>query len=255
MSSTAETRAADKNALVRSSHAASSMTVHSPRVHVGNPPRRDRLTSQPTVERGLLRGFAERGLDIAFALSIGLALSPVLLVAVLALGFSDGPILFKQARLGRGGRLFHVYKFRTMVPDASEVLNDLLESNPELRAEWERDFKLKDDPRITTIGRFLRRTSLDELPQLWNIMSGDMSVVGPRPVVPSEIIRYGRFAKHYYAQRPGLTGLWQVSGRNDASYERRVVLDAFYSKNRSLGLDISIMLKTIRVVLKGSGAY
>ena len=198
---------------------------------------------------------AERGLDILFALGLGLVFSPVILASFVALGLSKGPVLFTQQRLGRGGREFPVFKFRTMVPNAAELLKDLLENDPERRAEWETSFKLKNDPRVTPIGRFLRKTSLDELPQLWNILRGDMSLVGPRPIEPFEIEKYGRFAKHYYAQRPGLTGLWQVSGRSDSSYERRVVLDAYYSKHRSLALNLKIILKTVRVVLTGNGAY
>lgn len=206
--------------------------------------------AQPKPSNGVYRA-----LDIAFAISLGVVFSPVIVTVTVLLALSPGPIFFGQIRLGQGGRPFKVFKFRTMVPDAPDVLSKMLEADPEVRAEWERDFKLKNDPRITPIGRFLRKTSLDELPQLWNILKGDMSLVGPRPIAPAEIERYGRFAKHYFAQRPGLTGLWQVSGRNDASYDRRVVLDAYYSKNRSLMLNLSIILKTVRVVLKGSGAY
>ena len=203
----------------------------------------------------LLRGFAERSLDIAFALGLIAVFSPVIIASVAAIGVSKGPVIFTQSRLGRGGKVFKVYKFRTMVPNAAEALQELLARDPEAREQWERDFKLKNDPRITSIGRFLRKTSLDELPQLWNILKGDMSLVGPRPIEPFEIAKYGRFARHYYALRPGLTGLWQVSGRSDTTYERRVALDAFYAKNRSLGLNLGIILKTVKVVLRGSGAY
>jgi len=196
-----------------------------------------------------------RSLDIAFALGLGLVFSPVIVASAIALGLSDGPVLFTQRRLGRGGTTFKVYKFRTMVPNAAARLEELLEANPELRREWESSFKLKHDPRVTRLGRFLRKTSLDELPQLWNILKGEMSLVGPRPIEPFEIEKYGRFAKHYYSQRPGLTGLWQVSGRSDSSYERRVVLDAFYARYRSLPMNLGIIFKTVRVVLKGNGAY
>ena len=211
--------------------------------------------SKPTEIPPNVSELTNRTLDIAFAVILGAVFSPVFVAASTVLLVTDGPVFFSQTRIGRGGKPFKVYKFRTMVNNAPDVLQKLLDENPELRAEWERDFKLKNDPRITPIGRFLRKTSLDELPQLWNILKGDMSLVGPRPVAPAEIERYGRFAKHYYAQRPGLTGLWQVSGRNDTSYERRAVLDAYYSKNRSLMLNLSIIAKTVRVVLKGSGAY
>lgn len=213
------------------------------------------IDHEEAITQSVLGSVASRVLDVVFALALSLVFAPVAIVAGIVLVGSNGPVFFHQLRLGRDGRVFKFYKFRTMVPDAEAVLRDLLQENPQLRKEWERDFKLKSDPRITSIGRFLRRTSLDELPQLWNILLGDMSMVGPRPIEPFEITKYGRFARHYYAQRPGLTGLWQVSGRSDASYERRIILDAFYSKNRSLLLDLSIIFKTVRVVLKGDGAY
>jgi lipopolysaccharide/colanic/teichoic acid biosynthesis glycosyltransferase len=188
-------------------------------------------------------------------LALLLVFSPIFIITLIVLTISGGPIFFRQERLGLDGRLFHVYKFRTMVPAARDVLRQLLESDQTLRLQWEREAKLKNDPRVTTIGRFLRKTSLDELPQLFNILKGDMSLVGPRPIEPAEIEKYGRYARHYFAQRPGLTGLWQVSGRNDTSYQRRIALDAYYARNRSVGLDLSIILKTIRVVATGKGAY
>eukprot|EP00611_Tribonema_gayanum_P029216 TRINITY_DN7740_c0_g1_i2.p1 TRINITY_DN7740_c0_g1~~TRINITY_DN7740_c0_g1_i2.p1 ORF type:complete len:253 (-),score=45.15 TRINITY_DN7740_c0_g1_i2:406-1164(-) len=252
MSSTAETRTTTKSSYIRSAHPVSAYPLSPTRIHIAYLPRR---SVRVIEKRSPLLGVAERGLDILFALGLGVVFSPVILASYVALGLSEGPVLFTQQRLGRGGREFPVYKFRTMVPNAAELLKDLLEKDPELRAEWETSFKLKNDPRVTPIGRFLRKTSLDELPQLWNILKGDMSLVGPRPIEPFEIEKYGRFAKHYYAQRPGLTGLWQVSGRSDSSYERRVVLDAYYSKHRSLGMNLKIILKTVRVVLTGNGAY
>jgi len=193
--------------------------------------------------------------DIAMASALTTVFLPIILITVATLLLSKGPVIFHQDRLGYGGRAFRVYKFRTMIPDAQKVLAEILAKNPALKAEWERDYKLKKDPRVTWIGRLLRRTSLDELPQLWNIFKGDMSIVGPRPIEPFEIARYGRFARHYYAQRPGLTGLWQVSGRSDTSYQRRVILDTYYSKKKSLLLDVKIIARTVRVVLFGSGAY
>ncbi len=254
MSSTAEPRVPAKPPHVRPGHPSSLTPLGATRVHIPHVPRRDRLSTTIADTRSL-KGFAERSLDIAFALGLAVVFSPVIAFSIVALGLSNGPVIFKQTRVGRGGREFHVFKFRTMVPNAAEMLQQLLERDPAIREEWEREFKLRSDPRITRIGRFLRRTSLDELPQLWNIIKGDMSMVGPRPVEPFEIVKYGRFAKHYYALRPGLTGLWQVSGRSDTTYQRRVALDAFYAKNRSLGLNLSIILRTVRVVLKGSGAY
>ncbi len=164
-------------------------------------------------------------------------------------------IFFGHRRVGMQGKPFRCYKFRTMVPNAKEVLEELLERDEEARAEWERDFKLKDDPRITPIGHFLRRTSLDELPQLWNVLKGEMSLVGPRPIVEEEIERYRDDIDYYLGVRPGITGLWQVSGRNDIDYASRVQLDAWYVRNWSLWGDIVILLHTVRVVLARSGAY
>jgi lipopolysaccharide/colanic/teichoic acid biosynthesis glycosyltransferase len=197
---------------------------------------------------------AKRLLDIIGVLALTLILSPLLVVVGLALAHDRGPIIYRHTRTGRHGRSFGCLKFRTMVPNAEQVLRDLLHKNEELRAEWLRDQKLRDDPRITTIGRFLRRTSLDELPQLWNVLIGEMSLVGPRPVVHEEWARYGRRLHHYLAAKPGVTGLWQVMGRSDCCYRRRVALDSYYVRKRSLILDIFILLQTIKVVLLGRGA-
>jgi lipopolysaccharide/colanic/teichoic acid biosynthesis glycosyltransferase len=141
-----------------------------------------------------------------------------------------------------------------MLIDGDRVLKDALSRNPELRKEWMRDRKLRRDPRITRVGSFLRKTSLDELPQLWNVIRGDMSLVGPRPVVKEELQRYGRYVRDYLSVTPGITGLWQVMGRNNTTYQRRVALDAYYARNRSLSLDAYVLLRTIRVVLTGHGA-
>jgi undecaprenyl-phosphate galactose phosphotransferase len=151
--------------------------------------------------------------------------------------------------------MFDCLKFRTMVPDAAGVLKQLLDTNPGARAEWGRDFKLKDDPRITSIGAFLRRTSLDELPQLWNVLKGEMSLVGPRPIIEVELERYGEEVGYYLETRPGITGLWQISGRNNTSYDDRVALDCWYVRNWSLWYDLVILVKTVRVVLWREGAY
>jgi Undecaprenyl-phosphate galactose phosphotransferase WbaP len=166
-----------------------------------------------------------------------------------------GAALFGHTRVGQGGQVFQCLKFRSMVVDAKERLVHLLATSPQARAEWEKDFKLKNDPRINAIGHFLRRTSLDELPQLWNVLRGDMSLVGPRPVVQDELLRYGYDVSYYLQVRPGITGLWQVSGRNDVDYETRVYLDAWYVKNWALWNDIAILFKTVRVVFDRSGAY
>ncbi|WP_420426269.1 sugar transferase [Algiphilus sp.] len=194
-------------------------------------------------------------MDIVGACGIALVFSPVILTTLAVMAFQKGSIFFGHKRIGRGGKPFYCYKFRTMVPDAEAVLQQLLDSDAEARAEWERAFKLRNDPRITRMGRFLRRTSLDELPQLWNVVRGDMSLVGPRPVVREELIRYGRGARFYLANRPGLTGLWQVSGRNDVDYGRRVAMDRAYAENAGILFDLGIMIRTVMVVLKVKGAY
>ena len=197
----------------------------------------------------------KRALDILGALSIGAVFSPVIITAIAVLVAQKGPVFFAHERVGRRGEMFRCYKFRTMVPNADAVLNELLENDSEARAEWLRDFKLRKDPRVTPMGRFLRKTSLDELPQLWNVLNGTMSLVGPRPVVREELLRYGRGARFYLANRPGLTGLWQVSGRSDIDYSRRVALDRAYTENASLWLDIRIVFRTVWIVLRVKGAY
>lgn len=197
----------------------------------------------------------KRALDILGALSIGAVFSPIIVSAIAVLAAQKGPIFFAHERVGRKGEMFRCYKFRTMVPNADAALSDLLENDSEARVEWLRDFKLRKDPRVTRMGRFLRKTSLDELPQLWNVLNGTMSLVGPRPVVREELVRYGRGARFYLANRPGLTGLWQVSGRNDTDYGRRVALDRAYTENASFWLDIRIVVRTVWIVLRVKGAY
>ena len=197
----------------------------------------------------------KRLFDIVGALALGLLFLPVILVVVYALRREGGPVLYGHRRIGRAGITFRCLKFRSMVPNADRVLRELLDSHPELKAEWLRDHKLKVDPRITAIGRFLRRTSLDELPQLLNVLRGQMSLVGPRPVVQEELIRYGRCAARYLSVRPGLTGLWQVSGRSDNSYRRRVALDAYYVRRQNALMDLRILLRTVKVVFGDRGAY
>jgi Undecaprenyl-phosphate galactose phosphotransferase WbaP len=197
-----------------------------------------------------------RVLDI----SLILLAAPYIILAFLFLAIlikldSPGPVFYRQTRIGRFGRKFPVYKFRTMVQDADRVLQDYLDKSPELKAEWLATHKLKEDPRVTRLGARLRTWSLDELPQLWNIIIGDMSLVGPRPIVDAEVEKYGKCFELYIQVRPGLTGLWQVSGRNNTTYERRVELDEYYIRNRSLKLDLQILLKTALVVLKKDGAY
>jgi exopolysaccharide production protein ExoY len=210
------------------------------------------------LERGLQvrqpGAFTKRVVDILGALTLAIVLLPVLLVVVLALARDRGPIIYKHSRTGRNGRPFGCLKFRTMVPNAEQLLQDLLQQDPKLRIEWLRDHKLRDDPRVTIIGRFLRRTSLDELPQLWNVLKGDMSLVGPRPVVREEWQRYGRHINTYLTAKPGVTGLWQIKGRSDCCYRKRVALDTYYIRKRTLSLDVFILLQTVNVVLRGRGA-
>jgi exopolysaccharide production protein ExoY len=204
-----------------------------------------------TVNHALKRGF-----DILGALALGLVFSPLMLaIAILMRREGNGPVIYRHRRVGRNGRIFECVKFRTMIPNADQVLWDLLERQPELKAEWLRDHKLRNDPRVTAIGRFLRRTSLDELPQLWNVLRGEMSLVGPRPVVKEELMRYGRNLRVYLSAKPGITGLWQVTGRNDTDYRRRVAMDVCYVRKQNLLLDMYILLKTTGVVLGGGGAY
>ncbi len=198
----------------------------------------------------LLKAILDKGLVVLIGL-----LSLPLIVLISALLVWDGPIFYSQARIGRNGKMFRVWKFRSMVVNADSVLAAYLSQHPELRCCWEKDHKLKNDPRITWIGRFLRKTSLDELPQLWNVLRGEMSMVGPRPIVREEVWRYADKFGLYLQVLPGITGLWQVSGRNHVSYEERVNFDAYYVRNWSVWLDVYILIRTIKVVLIGDGAY
>ena len=197
-----------------------------------------------------------RVLDIScILLALPFILVAFVIITILIMLDSEGPVFYRQTRIGRYGRRFYVYKFRTMVQNADELLQKYLAESPELKAEWLATHKLKNDPRITRVGAILRKTSLDELPQLWNILIGEMSLIGPRPIVDAEVDKYGDCFELYIQVRPGLTGLWQVSGRSDTSYERRVELDKYYVLNRSLKLDLQILWKTVFVVLKKDGAY
>lgn len=197
-----------------------------------------------------------RLLDIFVAGVALLLLAPLLIGIALFIALSGtGPVLFRQSRIGRGGTPFTCLKFRTMHRDSDAMLADLLARCPTARAEWAQDQKLRNDPRVSAFGRFIRRASIDELPQLWNVIIGDMSIVGPRPIVASEAPRYGRYIRHYQATRPGITGVWQVNGRNDTSYRRRVACDVVYSRSVSLATNLRIMFCTVPVVLKARGAY
>lgn len=201
--------------------------------------------------------FAKRSFDILLSALLLALFSPLFAaVAVLIKRHDKGSVTYAQKRIGRGGTAFNCYKFRTMVTDADECLRRWKDENPGLYEEYLKTFKLRDDPRVTPIGKWLRRTSLDELPQLWNVLRGDMSLVGPRPVVAQELDEYyGPAARLYICTRPGITGLWQVSGRSDTTYERRVILDEWYILNWSFWYDIIILFKTAWIVVTGRGAF
>ena len=196
----------------------------------------------------------ERCVDLTLATLLLLILSPFMLATALVVLLSGpGPAFYRQPRLGLNGETFDCLKFRTMQVDADRLLQGLLESSPALREVWMRDRKLRKDPRITPIGRFLRRYSLDELPQLFNVLCGEMSIVGPRPIATDEAHFYGEAFSIYCSVKPGITGAWQVGGRNDVSYQRRVQLDCEYARTKSLGQDIRLLLRTVPVVLRGTG--
>ncbi len=219
-------------------------------LRLGLPARHGRPAADAPL-RGATGGRLKRLMDLSIALTTLLLLAPLLGLAALAIRLTlGGPVLYRQLRVGLGGRTFLCYKFRTMVLDADEVLRRHLESNPEAEAEWLATQKLKNDPRVTPLGHLLRKSSIDELPQLLNVLRGDMSCVGPRPIVVSEIERYGAYAHEYMSARPGLTGLWQVSGRNQLPYRDRVALDRVYVRRWSLALDLMILLRTIPAVLR-----
>jgi lipopolysaccharide/colanic/teichoic acid biosynthesis glycosyltransferase len=200
----------------------------------------------------------KRAGDITFALSVLTLGSPLLLFIALAVKLSSsGPIFFGHHRIGRHGKTFRCWKFRTMYPDAECRLAKLLDANPDLSEEYALTHKLKRDPRVTPLGQFLRVTSLDELPQVINILRGEMSVIGPRPIVEAELIHYGEHFQEAFSVLPGLSGLWQTSGRNQRTYPHRVRLDRLYARSRTLSLDLRLVARTVGVVLWpwGNGAY
>ena len=212
------------------------------------------------MKNNLLRPFnifLKKSFDIVISLLLlPLLFFPMIVLFVLIQLDSKGPAIFFQERVGKKGRKFRCFKFRTMYADAEERLETVLENDPERKHEWTSFWKLKDDPRITRIGKFLRKTSLDELPQILNVLKGEMSLIGPRPVTEEEILNYYKEAADIcYRVLPGITGLWQVSGRNNTSYDYRIALDSWYVRNWNLWLDIIILLKTVRIVLKREGAY
>lgn len=201
-------------------------------------------------------GLVKRSFDITAAGCALILFSPIFLMIMVLVKYTDnGPAFYGHGRIGHNGRVFKCLKFRTMAVNGDELLRSHLRDNPDAAEEWRLTRKLKDDPRVTPVGRVLRKLSLDELPQLLNIMRGEMSVVGPRPVVDEELKVYDSFAIFYLQTRPGLTGLWQISGRNDVSYESRIAFDTHYVQNWSLVSDIAIILKTIPAVCLARGSY
>ncbi len=222
------------------------------------------MSSEDPVRRALVRAAVTppdrlglgRVVDVAIAAAALLFFAPlILVVALMVMAERSGPVLFAHPRIGRDGRRFHVLKFRSMCVDADRRLAEHLAADPAAAREWARDHKLRHDPRITSVGRFLRASSLDELPQILNVLRGDMSIVGPRPIVEAEVGKYGRFFQTYCSVRPGITGVWQVSGRNDVSYRRRVAMDVVYARRKSVALDIRLMLATVPAVLARRGSY
>ena len=197
----------------------------------------------------------KRAVDVAAALFFFCAFGWLYVLIALGVFITSGaPVLYSQPRFGRGGRVFKFYKFRSMLPNSAQILEEHLRNDPVARQQWDDYQKLEDDPRITRFGKFIRKTSLDELPQFWNVLVGDMSLVGPRPCMLDQKILYGADWSFYCAVRPGITGLWQVSGRNQLSYKKRVALDVAYVETLSVGRDIGIFIRTIWVVAVGHGS-
>ena len=194
--------------------------------------------------------------DIVVTICGGIFILPfMLIIAIIIYLDSGGPIIYKQKRVGRNGKEFNFYKFRSMVKNADMILEEYLNTHEDEKKEWQKNFKLKNDPRVTKIGKIIRKTSIDELPQLWNVLIGDMSLVGPRPLLPNEVERYSSYIEDYKLVLPGLTGVWQVSGRSDTTFEERVIMDSWYIHNWSVWIDIVYLLKTVLVVVKSKGAY
>lgn len=227
--------------------------------HVGVEPFYTEKVFMLSIRNNLARRrnrLAKRIFDLVATVVGGLLILPILLILAVLVGVDNkGRIIFAHRRVGRKGKLFPCYKFQSMVPDAQERLEEYLAKNPAARKEWEESFKLTNDPRVTKLGAFLRKTSLDELPQLWNVLMGDMSLVGPRPIVTKEIERYGDYIREYYMVPPGITGMWQVNGRSDTTYEERVAMDTWYVRNWSVWIDLVYLFKTVKTVFTGKGAY
>lgn len=230
------------------------LRVVAARSQVGKPIGIARANRPPRSPGYLLQRFSKGLLDAALAATMLTVLAMPLAIILLLVARDGANPLFAHRRIGQGGRPFRCWKIRTMLPDAEERLAALLAADTAARAEWRRDHKLRRDPRVTRLGAFLRRSSIDELPQLWNVLRGEMSLIGPRPITAEEAPRYGAAIEHYLAVRPGLTGLWQVSGRSDANYESRISLDTRYVTEWSLLCDLRILALTPAALLTGRGA-
>jgi len=211
--------------------------------------------SLPTVRKRNFDKSIIRSLDVTIAVVALIFISPLLLVVIVILAVEGGPIMFAHRRVGLGGKRFYCLKFRSMVVDAEERLSRVLRDDSEARQEWQRNRKLRKDPRITRFGQFLRRSSVDELPQLLNVLRGEMSIVGPRPIVDAELPRYGRRISSYYAVKPGITGIWQVSGRNDVKYRTRVAMDCVFAKSIRPSLYLYLVVVTVPAILARRGSY
>ena len=210
------------------------------------------------IKHDTRKQFIKRIFDILFSLFAIILLTPVYIIVALLIKIKSpgAPVIFAHKRIGKGGKFFRVYKFRTMVANAEQILEDWLENHPKIKEEYEKDFKLKDDPRIIPgIGEKMRKYSIDELPQFFNSLFGDMSIVGPRPIVEKEVAKYGKYAIKLYSVKPGITGLWQVSGRNDIDYTERIALDMEYIDNQTFMEDIKIIIQTVMVMVFKKGAY
>lgn len=209
------------------------------------------------AKKNIVYNVIKRIIDIVAGI-VGIIILVPLTLIVIALRFikneHNGPIFYEQLRIGKNGKVFRMYKFRTMVVGADRILKKYLDENEEIRKEFEENQKLRNDPRITSIGKILRKTSLDEFPQFINVLKGDMSLVGPRPIVEREVELFGNNMKRVHSVKPGITGYWAVNGRSDTTYEERVNMETYYAENYSLGLDIKIILKTITAVLNKKGA-
>jgi exopolysaccharide production protein ExoY len=238
------------------------MTINLPDLQMGFPVRADEAEANFGWQQvlaaignrhrpGLYRNGAKRGLDLALILMAAPVVVPIIAGLALAVACEGGKPFYSQMRVGRGGRSFRMWKLRSMVTDADARMEAHLAANPEARQEWDRNQKLKNDPRITRFGAFLRRASLDELPQLWNVLTGDMSLVGPRPMMPVQQGLYPGLA--YYALRPGITGAWQTAGRNKTTFEARAEFDAEYEAGLTFASDVKILLRTVAVVVRGTG--